>query len=305
MVISDTYPAELPLDADSLWSPYQDSGRSFEPTDHPSENYFTVTLQELDPGEGAPIWFLLAADTLDTGLSLTNTARIMTDDGIPEDNEDFAVLTTGPDLWVEKEWVSGEDFAGDEITFELLFGNDIPGHHWWWNIDGDTWLTDTLPDELSFITATLECEQGWCGIMPNINGNELGWEFGQMNAGDQRVIHLTVKITDTVGPADTFTNTAVVSAEQPGDNGEVDTDNNSSAAAVTIPCIPITDVSFTVAPDFIFINKRVTFTLTITPSNASVPITTTLDMGDSVIITTNGLVITRRIRRGRLYGCRC
>jgi len=49
VVISDTYPSELPLDIDSLWSPYQDSGRDFSRTDHPSQNYFTVTMQELDP----------------------------------------------------------------------------------------------------------------------------------------------------------------------------------------------------------------------------------------------------------------
>jgi len=215
----------------------------------------------------------------------------MTDDGIPEDNEDSAVLTTGPDLWVEKELISEDFDAGDEITFELRFGNDIPNHHWWWNIEGNTWLTDTLPDELEFITSTIECDEGWCGIMPIINGKELGWGFDQMNAGERKVIHLTVKITDTVGPAEVFTNTAVISAEQPGDNGEVDTNNNEDTAVITIPCTPITDVSFTVAPDFILIGKQVTFTLTITPSNASVPVTTTLDMGDDIVIITNSTVI--------------
>ena len=105
-------------------------------------------------------------------------------------------------------------------------------------------------------------------------------------------------ITDTAGPTDVFTNTVIVRAGNPEENVDPDYSNNEDTAVVVIPCTPIEEVSFWYAPDFLFINEWITFTLVITPAEASQPFTATWDMDDVYGWVTNGTEIYHNYTTG-------
>jgi hypothetical protein len=83
------------------------------------------------------------------GSFFTNNAEVMLipEDTDPGDNHAQVTLATGPDLYVEKSLVAGDLYAGEVITLSLRFGNDLPGHAWWWQLDGNAVLTDTSPPD--------------------------------------------------------------------------------------------------------------------------------------------------------------
>ena len=108
----------------------------------------------------------------------------------PDDNVDDVILTTGPDLYVEKKLVAGELLPGELITFNLRFGNDHQGHEWWWNMQGSAWLTETLPSGLEYITATrLVPGVGRPTRQTTTTEPTYAWNTGDMPAGGEDEIH--------------------------------------------------------------------------------------------------------------------
>lgn len=264
VVITDTYPAGMYLDGGvglGFW-------RWWDWRDDPANHTFTVTLESLDPGESVNFGFNTITDTepLPFGLIFTNTVEIgdTPDDVDITDNDDDAVLTTGPDLYVTKDWVSGDFLPGELVTFSLTFGNDRHNNEWWWNLTGDAWLTDTLPAEMAYVTSTLQwCMDGdWCGFTPAIDGNDLTWQLWPLGSGDWNEIHLTVRITDTVDGLDAFTNRVDIASDQPLSDTEAIYSNNvdSYEVAIDLPYFEVSKrhQSTTIA------GALVTYTLTVT-----------------------------------------
>jgi len=260
VTVTDTYPTGMRLDGGIgggfwRWWEWRDLG-----------DHFTMTLELLEPGWSVGFNFGLITDTapLPFGLVFTNTAEIMLAEGDvnPADNTDTAVLTTGPDLWVKKELLDGKLLPGELITFSLAFGNDRRGNEWWWNTQGDVWLTDTLPSGFEFITATRQ-SQGWAPYPPDTkNGQELAWNTGYMPAGGKDELLVTVRIPASATGLDAFTNWAEVASDQPTVDIEPYDDNNTNSADVMID-LPYFEVSKAYASTAVA-GMPITYTLTVT-----------------------------------------
>jgi uncharacterized repeat protein (TIGR01451 family) len=233
VVITDFYPTEMDLDGGvnvGFW-------QWWEWEDFPNENYFTVTLEKLEPGWNVGVNFnvvIPGAESVPSGLVFTNTAEVTLDpaDTNPSDNSAEYLLGSGPDMFVKKMLLDGEFYPGQEVTYLLEFGNAQPGHTWWWNMTGNAILVDTLPEGMTFVSSYWHCyqeENEWCELTPTIDGQELTWETWQLSAGEGHVIVLTVLIDDEIEEGNALINSVVISSDDPDSDIDPFIDNNSSS----------------------------------------------------------------------------
>lgn len=239
VTITDHYPSEMVLDGEPhLWW-----WEGWEWADHPDQNFFTVTLESLEPGWSAQIHYdmrIPGDDPVPLGLVFTNTADVtlVAEDTNPDDNVASAVLGTGPDLYVEKSVVGGEVEPGGLITFNLAFGNDQP-----WPTQGNVWLIDTLPEGMSYVSAQQRWVgpyQPWSPIEPDeVDGQDLIWNFGPAHDRFENEIRVTVQITDTATWRDRFTNYVEIFSDQPDVDIEPFYDNNQDSVTVGVEVFDI------------------------------------------------------------------
>jgi uncharacterized repeat protein (TIGR01451 family) len=246
--ISDTYPGGMLLDGgpDAEWERLEGWG------DDPGSNVLTATFAYLEPGETT--WFDFAAiipgeGRAPSGLIFTNTAEVrpVAAETNPDDNLDEVVLTTGPDLFVEKELAGGQLRPGGLVTFSLRYGNDRPEHQWWWDLQGDGLLTDTLPAELDYVSAQIfDCgDQGpWCDFDPlQIEGRDLLW-IVTPTVGTSNELRLTARISEGVDGDAILTNRVEIGSSEPISDSEAYTDNNldSVVLAFALPHFEVSKV---------------------------------------------------------------
>ncbi len=279
VILTDTYPADMRLDGGlglGFW-------RWWDWRDHPDEHYFTVTLELLEPGWSVGLNFALITDTepLPWGLVFTNTAQVMPlpNDTNPADNTDWAVLFTGPDLSVQKTLLVGDLLPNEIVAFTLHFANGIEGWQWWWGTQGHTLITDTLPAGMTYITSTLhDCDGPTCPyIAPTVNGQQLVFELGPLNAGGWNEIYVVARIAGTVTGLDTLVNQVKIGSSQPEIDREPFYDNNLAQLAmpIALPYLQVGKVwqSSRVA------GTPLTYTLTVT--NSGHVAATNVQLGDT------------------------
>ncbi|MFN2131177.1 MAG: PKD domain-containing protein, partial [Anaerolineae bacterium] len=260
----DHYPEEVlldsPLDAD--WSRVSDWGVN------PAAHVLTATVDWLNPGEstwGSTNVIVPGTGPVTRGLVLTNTAEVVAVDGEPtEDNIDLAILTTGPDLAVQKTLVSGELLPGGLVTYSLAFGNDRLSSEWWWSMQGNAWLTDTLPVGATFVTATLHwCGASeWCTFLPVDDGTHLTWELWPLGAAEWNEIYVTLRVPDAIQAYDLFTNTVEIASDHPISDAEPYLGNNV-AEDVAMAALPIFEVGKSYESSRVA-GTAVTYTLSVT-----------------------------------------
>jgi uncharacterized repeat protein (TIGR01451 family) len=270
VTITDTYPIEM----------YMNGGvdvggleRWWDWRDNPDTHSFTVTLEYMHPGERMGFHFTVITDTspMPPGRILTNTVEVtlLPDDRNSEDNVDKFAVTSGPDLWVKKKLTEAELLPGEVITYSLAFGN--AGENWQgpWNLQGNAWLTDTLPAELEFVTSTLHwCgPTDWCPVPPNESGNQYSWQLWPLGAGEWNEIQLVARISDAVEDGDDLTNTAEISSDNPAADVEPRYGNNSDSTAVSIS-LPKFEVGKTFESEQAA-GGVVTYTLTVTNTGSA------------------------------------
>ncbi|MBL7199282.1 MAG: PKD domain-containing protein, partial [Anaerolineae bacterium] len=265
VAITDAYPVSMTvLNVDMEWWRHEGWGED------EAGSTLTATFQYLEPGEST--WFNFDAQVpgegpLPFGLVLTNTVWVTLDpDDVDEaDNRADRVLTTGPDLWVKKDLVAGELLPGETITFVLPFGNDRPGHEWWWGMQGIAWLTDTLPEGTEYVTSTMHwCgETEWCDADPFTVTNEyVVWQIWPLGTGEWHEIYLTVRITDTADGDDVWTNWVEIGSSEPISDTEPYKDNNTDSYELAIQ-LPKFEVSKVYESSGVA-GTAITFTLTVT-----------------------------------------
>ena len=151
-------------------------------------------------------------------------------------------------------------FATSNFTYTITVSNAGP-------YDATSLVvTDTLPAAIQFLSATTS--QGtW-----NTNGNAVTFNLGTLPASSSA----TLTITATAVTAGTFTNTAGAS------QNEFDpvTTNNSASVATTITGIANISVIDSVAPNPVFVNSNLTYTITV--SNAGPSTATSLVVTDTL-----------------------
>ena len=175
----------------------------------------TATFEYLDPGETT--WFNFAAivpgeDPVTFGEVFGNVVVVESAPGEVElqDNMDEAILTTGPDLFVEKSLVDRGLLPGELVTFSLTFGNDRDDNEWWWGLQAPAIMTDVLPAGLDYVSATLlNCgEQNEpCSFEPETgDGKTLVWELWPFGPGEWAELLLTVRIDEDAQNGDVYRN---------------------------------------------------------------------------------------------------
>jgi uncharacterized repeat protein (TIGR01451 family) len=232
VTITDTLPMSTAFNGN--WWHWFGEGIQF--TDNYTDGQLIWTISRLEPTWSAGLNFQVDLDGEiigQQGLAFTNLLEApIPGDVYPGDNYDQVTAYSGPDVYVEK-WLSGgEPRPGAIVTFAVEFGNK---NVWPW--DGDpnygSHITDTLPPEMTFITATAPWDpnQPWT---PNIlPGNVLEWGLWPMWNNSWWQFDIVAQITDTVEGGSVITNVVEAYGDSPSDV-EPDWENNVFALPVTI-----------------------------------------------------------------------
>jgi len=225
--ITDTYPISTSFN-DNWW---QNHGPSSIPWTHDADNRLLVMkVDNLNPGDTASVGYRFDLDPEVIGvqgLSYTNLLAAPVDgDVFPGDNYDQVTATTGPDVFIRK-WLSdGILEPGEVVTFTVEFGNQ---NLWPW--DGDpnvgSHITETLPQGLSFISATAPWNPEGMWDPEYTDGNTVVWGWGTMWNQSLWTFQISALISDTAQRGIILTNTIEAYGDNPFDI-ETNWENNHS-----------------------------------------------------------------------------
>jgi uncharacterized repeat protein (TIGR01451 family) len=229
--ITDTYPLSTTL---NNW--WQNHGPWITATHDADNRQLIFWVESLNPGDTASVGFdfNLNPDVLFVqGLAFTNMLEAPWPGDVNlSDNFDTVTAYTGPDVFTHK-WLSeGEPRAGEIITFTVEFGN---ANRWPWDSDWSygSHLTDTLPEGMTFITATApwDPEQSWTPEL--ITGQQVVWGWGTMWAENTWSFQIVAQIDEGLPGETVLTNVIEAYGDDPEDI-EPDWTNNLSEAPVTL-----------------------------------------------------------------------
>ncbi len=182
------------------------------------------------------------SDAVTAAAILTNVATVSTSS--PELGR-FAnefvradtVVADVPDLWVDK-LAEGQRAPGGRFDYRIRLANHGGG-----SATGVR-VTETLPAELRFITATsLSCldplDPDDCRTDPftmTLHGQQIAWEIGQMPPGSgETYILMTVEVSPTLAPGTMLTNVVAIRGN------EMDSDPSDDVYTLTLPVVESSD----------------------------------------------------------------
>ncbi len=237
-VLTDTYPVSTTLNN------YGEFWNSTSMHDAGARQVVWTVTNQLNAGDSGGNWLEVNVDpAIGKGLWLTNTLDISQSIGeiTLADNRAYAVVTTGPDLYVTKTADRATVKPNDLITFTLSFGNQAQR-----NMDGmlgRVRLFDTLPDGLTYVRATWhDCPT--CTVDPLLNiGQQLIFDFDPLNSGWWNALDVTAQVTSTAQAGDVFVNHASISSNNLADLDPITSNNSASAQTVlTNPAFEVSKV---------------------------------------------------------------
>ncbi len=228
-VITDTYPVSSALNN------YGEFWNSTSTHDAGARQVVWTVTNQMNAGDSGGNWLEVNVDpAIAKGLWLTNTLDISQpiSDVSPNDNRAYAVVTTGPDLYVTKTAERATVKPNDLITFTLTFGNQAQR-----GMDGmlgRVRLYDTLPAGLTFVKATWhDCPT--CIVDPLLTiGQQLIFDFDPLNSGWWNALDVTALVTTTAQGGDLFVNTAQIASTNATADIDPITSNNSASAQVVL-----------------------------------------------------------------------
>ena len=225
--LTDTYPVSTTLGS------YGEFWNSTSTHNAGARQVVWTTTNQMNAGENGGNWLEVNVDAgIAQGRWLTNTLDINHPIGevAPDDNRAYAVVTTGPDLYVTKTADRATVKPNDLMTFTLSFGNQAQR-----NADstqGDVGLIDTLPAGLAYVAATWHgCPT--CTLNPIVFGQLLIFDFGSLPNGWWNAIDVTAYVTSTAQAGDVFVNHASISSNNPADVDPI-AGNNAASAQVLL-----------------------------------------------------------------------
>jgi uncharacterized repeat protein (TIGR01451 family) len=257
--ITDTYPISTTWDG-GWWFGH---GPWVTTTHDVPNRQIVFWLEYLDPGETASIMFSVDLDGPihgEQGLFFTNTLEApLPGDVYLADNYDEVVAYAGPDVYAEKWLRSGEPRPGEIVTFTVKFGN----RNSWDGMDGmwGSHITDTLPPEMTFVTATAPWDPNQWWYPSEITGaTSVRWDGGTPWPNSVGYFDIVAQITDTVRSGDVITNVVEHWNDNP-DDVDLSLRNNVFELPLTI-LDPMFEVDKVYEGDVA--GTVVTYTLTVT-----------------------------------------
>jgi uncharacterized repeat protein (TIGR01451 family) len=233
---TDTYPTSTVFNGD--WN--IDKGGWYTITVDAAKHQLIFWGERLDPANITSLRFSVNLDDNSAGkpgLTFKNTVNApIKGDVYPADNYSEVTAFSGPDLYVEKSLVKGYPTPGSIVTYSLKFGNAQKDSAGWWGLQGSAWMTDTLPNDVVFLSAKLlYCETKiWCDLPTIISGNKLIWQLGGIGSSNHNEIRVTVRIPDTIAVPSTLLNQVVIASDQPQNDIEPYYANNSASLSVLV-----------------------------------------------------------------------
>ena len=235
-----------------------------------SDNVVTCGLDPIASGDNATVTIVVIPNT--TG-DLTNTAIVTGSVGDLDtaDNTTSQTTTVNPaaDLSLRKVEFPDPVLLGSDLTYTLTVNNNGPSE-----ATGVT-LTDTLPADVSFLSASASCVEA---------GGTVTCAIGRIASGDSATVSIAVSPTTL----STITNTARVTSN----HGDPNTGDNT--ATVTTSVNSAADLSLTKvdSSEPVLLESNLTYTLTVNnkgPSEATgVTLTDTLPAGVSFLSASAG-----------------
>ncbi len=225
--LTDTYPVSTTL------SGYGEFWSSTSTHNAGARQVVWTMPDQINPGDSGGNWLEVTVDpAMAKGRWLTNTLDIRQPIGeiMPADNHAYAVVTTGPDLYVSKSAERATVKPNDLITFTLTFGNQAQrGAD---SMVGRVRLYDTLPNGLTFVGATWhDCPI--CTVEPLlVNGQQVIFDFDPQGSGWWNRLDVTAQVTTTAQGGDVFVNTASINSNNAADVDPVAGNNSASAQVV-------------------------------------------------------------------------
>ncbi|MFZ0547110.1 MAG: PKD domain-containing protein [Candidatus Promineifilaceae bacterium] len=230
--ITDSFPVSTTFNGE-WWTNFW---QGVEFTDDSGAGHLLWTLDWLEPGWSTGIGFNVDLDGPiigQGGLFFTNTADVSAPglvDVFPDDNSHTIVMPSGPDIYIDKWANTNSAEIGDIVTFTVEFGN---ANVWPWDTGPNTTITDTLPPEMTFITATAPWDpnQPWAPVI--LPDNVLVWDWGQVWNSSSWQFQIVAQVNETAAAGQLLTNNIEMYSDDPNDV-EPDYNNNASSASLTI-----------------------------------------------------------------------
>jgi uncharacterized repeat protein (TIGR01451 family) len=237
VVVTDTYPVSTTLNNGNLYwnnASTNDAGAR--------QIVWTVT-DRIDAGNNGGGWVVVNVDpAIVKGLWLTNTLEINQPIGevAPEDNIAYAVVTTGPELYVTKTADRATVKPNEVVTFILNVGNAAQRNAD--NTQGSVIVTDTLPNGVSFMGAYWHgCV--YCVPPQSLNGQQLVLDLGSMPNNWWGQLDVVMRITTTAQAGEVFFNHASISSDNLADVDPIASNNVASAQVLlTNPAFEVSKI---------------------------------------------------------------
>ncbi|MFN3191205.1 MAG: SdrD B-like domain-containing protein [Aureliella sp.] len=260
VTVNDTLPAGLTLT----------NVTSTLGTATPSGNAFTVDIASLAVNQSSTITVTTTVDSTFSGTSVTNTVTANADESTQVTADETTTINPSIDLAITKTDSVDPATRGNTLVYTMDVTNAGPSSA------TNVVVTDTLPDGVTFISAT-----GGTVTAPSGNSNDVLIDIGTLAAsGSQQV---TVTVTIDADAADTITNTASVTSTETTGGFETNTNNNSTTEPTTLnPAIDL-EVTKVDSADPVIAGNDLVYTMVVTnngPSTATnVSLSDTLPAG--------------------------
>jgi len=203
----------------------------------------TWALGDQYPPASGVVTLVVRVDSgVPTGTLIYNAVAITDTSGLTDTDETDTPVQTRADLAVTKSDDPDPVIVGTLLTYTLVVTNNGP------SVARNAVVTDTLPPEVAFVSATPTQDSG---------PNPLVWNLGDLAVGEVRRLTVTVRVLVTT--TDVFTNAVVVGSDTSDDNP-----GNNQDEEPTTPLVPGLELTKDVAPGQAVRNMPFTYTVRIT-----------------------------------------
>ncbi len=199
-----------------------------------------------------------------TGSIITNTATAATTTTDPNSSNNTATATTDiqaqADLSVLKTDSPDPVIAGQNITYTINFANAGPGGA------SNVTVTDAVPTNTTFVSATVTTGTGWSTSAPAVGGTgNVVFSKAAIGSSETAVFTIVVKVNANTANGETIVNMAIAAS----DTADPDPMDNTSTAMTAVITQADLSVTKSDSPDPVIAGSNITYTINFTNNGPS------------------------------------
>ncbi|RMG78670.1 MAG: DUF11 domain-containing protein, partial [Chloroflexi bacterium] len=238
-----------------------------------SNGQLVCTFASLANGASQTVEFEATVDSGTSGTAITNSASVTateTESNNANNSDSATINVETVDIQVTKVVNNAGPANGQQVIYTVTVQNNGPG------VATNLVIRDTLPTAaVSYVSDNAASVNDSAGnpTSTSYSAPDLDWSIGQLNAGDNISLQITVDVTATSG---THTNMAAL---QSVDQTDSDNTNNSDTADISIGG---TDIAVDKIVDNTTPNEGDTIVFTITATNNGPGVATNIVIADTL-----------------------